>query len=51
LSSSALGSGAGVGSLNVSGGSVRPSPTDSHGVEVSKLRKAILAEAGDDYIP
>src|SRR5579862_2029465 len=49
--SSSFGSGAGVGSLKVSGLSMRPvvrllqkggipSPTDSHGVEVSKLRKA-----------
>ena len=51
--SSSFGSGPGVGNLNVSGLSIRPrrqlrikteipSPKDSHGVEVSKLRKATV---------
>src|SRR5277367_3456057 len=51
--SSSFGSGPGVGNLNVSGLSIRPrrqlrikteipSPKDSHGVEVSKLRKAAI---------
>jgi hypothetical protein len=45
-----LGSGPGVGSLKVSGVSMRPSPTDSHGVEVSKLRKALLVFKWEEYL-
>ena len=44
LASSSFGSGGGVGSLKVSGLSMRPSPTESHGVDVSKFRKAEISD-------
>jgi hypothetical protein len=41
-----------VGSLKVSGLSMRPSPTESHGVDVSKFRKAEISDTfhGDRYL-
>ena len=44
MASSSFGSGGGVGSLKVSGLSMRPSPTESHGVDVSKFRKAEISD-------